>query len=173
MISFFSWNNYQSQIINTSLASFARSVWQVMDPRFFLPCFHGPRALHLGHKRKGKNLVHNLPYGPHTRLVRGILVYFHLKFVSCLVIGLQNRSFVLHFVICWPLICTMLFFSYNKTNELIHCKKCVNVKYELLIELYCIVGIQITFQIIFKTYYIYYNIYIINIKTIKYIFLQS
>ena len=25
-----------------------------MDPRFFLPCFHGPHALRLGHKRKEK-----------------------------------------------------------------------------------------------------------------------
>ena len=25
-----------------------------MDPRFFLPCFHGPRASRLGHKRKEK-----------------------------------------------------------------------------------------------------------------------
>ena len=38
------------------LASFARSVGQVMDPRFFLPCFHGPRASRLGHKRKETSL---------------------------------------------------------------------------------------------------------------------
>ena len=25
-----------------------------MNPRFFLPCFHGPRASRLGHKRKEK-----------------------------------------------------------------------------------------------------------------------
>ena len=25
-----------------------------MDPSFFLPCLHGPRALRLGHKRKEK-----------------------------------------------------------------------------------------------------------------------
>ena len=25
-----------------------------MDPRFFLPCFHGPRTSRLGHKRKEK-----------------------------------------------------------------------------------------------------------------------
>ena len=42
-----------------------------MDPCFFLPCFHGPRASRLGHKRKEKNSVHNLPYGPRTRLIRG------------------------------------------------------------------------------------------------------
>ena len=47
-------NNQQSHIINILLALFARSVWQVMDPCFFLPCFHGPRASHLGHKRKEK-----------------------------------------------------------------------------------------------------------------------
>ena len=43
-----------------------------MDPRFFLPCFHGQRAPRLGHKRKEKNSVHNLPYGPRTRLIRGM-----------------------------------------------------------------------------------------------------
>ena len=65
-------NDQQSHIINILLASFARSVGQVMDPRFSLPCFHGPRASRLGHKRKEKNSVHNLPYGPRTRLIRGI-----------------------------------------------------------------------------------------------------
>ena len=34
-----------------------------MDPRFFLPYFHGPHASCLGHKRKEKNLVYNLLYG--------------------------------------------------------------------------------------------------------------
>ena len=43
-----------------------------MDPRVFLPSFHGPRASRLGHKRKEKNSVHNLPYGPRTRLIRGM-----------------------------------------------------------------------------------------------------
>ena len=43
-----------------------------MDPRFFLPCFHGPRDTRLGHKKKEKVSVHNLPYGPRTRLIRGI-----------------------------------------------------------------------------------------------------
>ena len=47
-------NNQQSHIINILLDSFAQSVGQVMDPRFFLPCFHGPRASRLGHKRKEK-----------------------------------------------------------------------------------------------------------------------
>ena len=47
-------NNQPCYIINILLASFARSVRQVMDPRFFLPCFHGPRASRLGHKRKEK-----------------------------------------------------------------------------------------------------------------------
>ena len=47
-------NNWQSHIINILLASFAQSVGQVMDPRFFLPCFHGPRASRLGHTRKEK-----------------------------------------------------------------------------------------------------------------------
>ena len=47
-------NNQQSHIINTLLASFARSVRQVMDPRFFLPCYHGPLAPRLGHKWKEK-----------------------------------------------------------------------------------------------------------------------
>ena len=44
----------QSHIINILLASFARSVRQVMDPRFSLHCFHGPRASRLGHKWKEK-----------------------------------------------------------------------------------------------------------------------
>ena len=35
----------------------------------------------------------------------------YLKFVDCLVIGQQNRSFVLIFVICRPLICTLLYLS--------------------------------------------------------------
>ena len=47
-------NNQQYHIINILLASFAQSVGQVMDPRFFLPCFHGTRASRLGHKRKEK-----------------------------------------------------------------------------------------------------------------------
>ena len=47
-------NNPQSRTINILLASFARSVRQAMGPRFCLPCFHGPRPSHLGHKRKGK-----------------------------------------------------------------------------------------------------------------------
>ena len=42
-----------------------------MDPRFFLPCFHGPSAC----KRKEKNSVHNLPYGSRTRLIRGIHIH--------------------------------------------------------------------------------------------------
>ena len=44
-----------------------------MDPGFFLPCFHGPRTLRLGHKRKKKtHSVHNLLYRSHTQLIRGI-----------------------------------------------------------------------------------------------------
>ena len=70
-------NNQQSHIINILLASFIRSVRQVVDPRFFLFCFHGPRAQsRLGHKRKEKTSVHNLPYGPRTRLIRGIYGIF-------------------------------------------------------------------------------------------------
>ena len=71
IILFLSRNNQQRHIIDILLASFARSVRQVMDP-FFLPCFHGLRALRLGHKRKGKKSFHKLPYGPRTRLIRGI-----------------------------------------------------------------------------------------------------
>ena len=62
----------QSHIINILLASFSRSVRQVMNLRIFLPCFHVPHASRLVHKMKGKNLAHNLPYGPRTRLMRGI-----------------------------------------------------------------------------------------------------
>ena len=42
-----------------------------MDPRFFLPCFHASCTSRLGQK-EGKNSVHNLPYGPRTRLIRGM-----------------------------------------------------------------------------------------------------
>ena len=51
----------------------AKSVSLIISKtRFFLPCFHGSRASRLGHKRKEKNSVHNLPYGPRTRLIRGM-----------------------------------------------------------------------------------------------------
>ena len=47
-----------------------------MDPRFFLSF----------HKRKGKNSVHNLPYGPRTRLImRGIY---------------SNKSFIIVVCVC-------------------------------------------------------------------------
>ena len=42
-----------------------------MDPRF-PPTFYGPHASRLGHKGREKNSVHNLQYGPRTRLIRGI-----------------------------------------------------------------------------------------------------
>ena len=35
-----------------SITCRTQSVGQVMDPRFFLPCFHGPRASRLGHKKE-------------------------------------------------------------------------------------------------------------------------
>ena len=47
-------NNQQSHIINILLALSVRSVRQVMDPCFCLPCFHGPHASHLCHERKEK-----------------------------------------------------------------------------------------------------------------------
>ena len=59
-----------SHIINILLTSFAWSVPQVMDPRFF-PLFMA-RALHAWAIRRGKNSVHNLRYGPCTRLIRGM-----------------------------------------------------------------------------------------------------
>ena len=77
MILSFSRNSQQSHIINILLASFARSVRQVMDPRgffFIIPCFH---------KRRGKNSVHNLPYGPRTGLITDLYSLlakqFHIK----------------------------------------------------------------------------------------------
>ena len=76
MILFFSRYNQQSHIINILLASFARSVEQVMDPRYFHPCFQGPRASRLGYRRKGKISVHNLPYGPSTWLIRARYVSY-------------------------------------------------------------------------------------------------
>ena len=107
MISFFSRNNQQSHIINILLASFARSVQQVMDHVFFLPCFNGTRASRLGHKRKGKNSVHNLSYGPRTRLIRGMyfpflsfnLLYrtactFQFPLVYCIVLAVMYCNFL-------------------------------------------------------------------------------
>ena len=49
IISFLSRNNQQSHKINILLTSFARSVGQVMDPRFF-------PSSRLGHKKEGKKL---------------------------------------------------------------------------------------------------------------------
>ena len=54
-----------------------------MDPRFFLHYFHGLRASRLGHKRKEKNSVHNLPYGPRTRLIRGTYCDCSTKQLFC------------------------------------------------------------------------------------------
>ena len=61
---FFPRINQQSHIINILLASFARSVQQVMDRCFFLPCFH--------HKRKEKTRSIACRTVPRTRPIRGI-----------------------------------------------------------------------------------------------------
>ena len=58
-------------IINILLTSLARAVLEVMEPRFFPP-FYGPRATRSGHKAVEKNSVHNFPYGPRARLIRGM-----------------------------------------------------------------------------------------------------
>ena len=49
-----------------------------MDPHFFLPCFHGQRAWAI----KGKNSVHNLQYGPRTRLIRGIYIPYLFEYAQ-------------------------------------------------------------------------------------------
>ena len=87
--------NQQNHIIKILLASFARPVRQVMDPRFSLPCFHGLCASCLGHKRKGKTSVYNLPYGPRTRLIGESLFTFFasLAYVPLFLLQLQNRLF--------------------------------------------------------------------------------
>ena len=59
-------------IINILPTSFFRAVLQVTDPRF-PPLIYNPRASHLGHKSKGKNLQ----YGPQNRLVRGMSLNFN------------------------------------------------------------------------------------------------
>ena len=69
IILYLSRNNYQSHIIDILFTSFAQSVRQVMEPRFFIPCFHGLRALRLGHKRKENNSVRNVSCGPRSRLI--------------------------------------------------------------------------------------------------------
>ena len=78
-----------------------------MDPRFFLPCFHGPRASRLGHKRKEKNSVHNLPYGPRTRLIRGIYGVFGAETVNEILTVLH----VLHNILQT---CSCSFKNFNK-----------------------------------------------------------
>ena len=71
MISFLSRNNQQSHMINILLASFARSVWKVMDLRFFpFLVFIGPALF----ASEGKISFNNLPYGPRLRLIRSIYV---------------------------------------------------------------------------------------------------
>ena len=48
-----------------------------MDPLgVFLPCFHDPQASRFGHKKKEKISVHNLHYGPRTRIIQGPRSYF-------------------------------------------------------------------------------------------------
>ena len=92
-INFKNRNNQQSHIIKILLASFARSAGQVMDPRFFLSCFHGPRASRLGHKRKEKNSVHNLPYGPRTRLIKLLKVFiFHFHQIQVVLFINSSRT---------------------------------------------------------------------------------
>ena len=64
----------------------------------FLPCFHGLRASRLGHKRKEKNSVHNLPYGPRTRLVSGINTRY--KEFLPMINFRRTKNFVLTFESC-------------------------------------------------------------------------
>ena len=49
------------------LASFARSVRQVMDRVFFLPFMAQTRSARAMKTRKEKTRIHNLPYGPSKR----------------------------------------------------------------------------------------------------------
>ena len=71
-ISFLSQSNQQVHVINILLASLAQSVWQAYDPRFFPFLFLLACALRAWSRKKEKNSVHYLPYGPRTRLIRGI-----------------------------------------------------------------------------------------------------
>ena len=71
-----------------------------MDPRFFLPCFHGPRASRLGHKRKEKTRIHNLPYGPRTRLIRGM--YCTVLYCTVLYCNVSRSTVYLQFTLLCP-----------------------------------------------------------------------
>ena len=54
-----------------------------MDPRVFLPCFHGPRK---------KNSVHNLPYGLRTRLINESGFGYFIVATSLFRVALLNSS---------------------------------------------------------------------------------
>ena len=58
-------------VLYTPLISRVRGPYGKLWTEFF-PSFYGPSAKRAGHENKeGKNSVHNLPYGPRTRLIRG------------------------------------------------------------------------------------------------------
>ena len=61
---------------NKHLISLVFSVRSVKYGSSFFPSIYGPRTSRLGHKSMEKNSVRNLPYGPKTRLIRGI---YHLR----------------------------------------------------------------------------------------------
>ena len=61
------YNKYLTNLVN----SVCTVIYRLRILGFF-PLVYGPHSSRLGHKLMGKNLVHNLQYGPQTRLVRGM-----------------------------------------------------------------------------------------------------
>ena len=88
-------NNQQSHIINILLALFALSSQQVMDPRFFLPCFHSPRALRLGHKRKEKtrSIACRTDLAPANKKYITIITIIIVVFVTNIIIIITRLLF--------------------------------------------------------------------------------
>ena len=87
-----------------------------MDPRFFLPCFYGPRASRLGHKRKEKTRSITCPTDraneANKRLV--LLLYFTLLYFTLLYFTLLYFT-LLYFTLLYF---TLLYFTLLYLNVL-------------------------------------------------------
>ena len=85
------------------LVSFARSVRQVMDLRFFPSLFSWPARFALGPLKEGKISVHSLPYGPRTRLIRGMYcidIVLYCTALYCIALfGIVLYCIVLYYII--------------------------------------------------------------------------
>ena len=74
-----------------------------MDPRFFLPCFHGPRVSHLGHKREEKTRFITCLRTSHSTYKRYVL--------CCVVLHIILYCIVLNCIVlyCIVLYCIVLY----------------------------------------------------------------